>query len=123
MTLVPVALNTCYGGFGLSQAAILRARELGADWAMHPHAVLVGEYYKDNTLNTETSDIFNRYKPPVERTDPILIQVVRELGDKANGYFANIQLKYLEPGTRYQIHEYDGMETLKLETEQIWMVA
>lgn len=50
------------------------------------------------------------------RTDPILIDIVRELGEKANGKHAELAIRYI-PGCmeKYnRIHQYDGTESIEL---------
>ena len=56
--------NTCYGGFGLSEEAIK-------------------EYIKQRP-NVDWQN--------VERNDPVMVAVVRNLGARANGQFAKIQI-------------------------------
>lgn len=94
---VPIVLNGCYGGFDLSPEArkMLKTRGV-SDWGI-----------------IEFEDECNR-------TDPQLVQVVHELGDKANSSASKLKIEYLPsadylkiPGA-FTIHEYDGMESLEL---------
>jgi hypothetical protein len=80
-----VVYNACYGGFGLSNAAIARGREVSGDplWERSAEA---------------------------HRSDPVLVQVVAEMGVSANGRFAMLKTEDVAPGTRYRIIEYDGKE-------------
>lgn len=90
--MVKIALNGCYGGFGLSDAATTRVRELKGDeeWS----------YYD------------------CDRTDPDLIQVIEELGPVAKSrasapYINEIPQEYFD-AEAWEIDEYDGTEGLKL---------
>ena len=49
----------------------------------------------------------------MDRHDPVLVQVVEGLGDKASDMFS--QLCVVEVSGRYYIEEYDGRESVKEE--------
>jgi hypothetical protein len=89
---VYVMYNTCYGGFSLSDAAVDEFRR------RCPEALEV------NARN-------------VERHDPVMVQIVREMGAKANGMCAKIELKRIpaEYQNHYKIGEYDGLEGVQLQ--------
>ena len=91
-----IVINICYGGFGLSKAAWERYVELGgqAEW--------------DGDM---------------DRTDPILVRVVEELGEDANGMCADLVIDDLPAGTKYRIDEYDGLESIETEDDIKWSVA
>jgi hypothetical protein len=55
----------------------------------------------------------------VDRHDPVLVQVVEELGDKANGKHA--QLKIDEVHGSYRIDEYDGSERVMTAPDYDWV--
>ena len=98
--MTKIVYNACYGGFGLSDKAINRYWELKGEKGP--------EYW---------------YTGDLERDDPILVQVVEELGEEANGMFAALQIEELEVGTRYRIDEYDGYESVETESDYSWRVA
>jgi len=89
-----VVINDSYGGYGLSEEAKARLKELGQEY---------GEYR-------------------IPRHDPILIRVIEELGlDRASGNHA--QLKIVEiVGRTYRIEEYDGMEGVVTPNIEEWTV-
>lgn len=89
-----VVINSSYGGYGLSQEAKARLKELGQEY---------GEYN-------------------IPRHDPTLIQVIEDLGsDRASGNYA--QLKIVEiVGRTYRIEEYDGMESVVTPNIEEWTV-
>lgn len=97
--MTKIVYNACYGGFGLSN----KAREL--------YCTLSGV------------DPLEFYDSDLDRTDPILVQVVKELGSKADGRHANLQIRDLEPGTLYRIDEYDGWETVMTIADYEWKTA
>jgi hypothetical protein len=96
MKVTKIVYNRCYGGFGLSKAAWERYVELGGQ--------AESEY-------------------DVSRTDPILVQVVEELGEDANGMCAELLIYDLPTGTKYRIEEYDGLEHIETEDSIEWSVA
>ncbi len=56
---------------------------------------------------------------PDERHDPLLVQVVEELGDKASGKCAKLRVVEIPDGTDYEISEYDGNEHIA-ERHRTW---
>ena len=95
--MTKVVYNACYGGFGLSSEAI--------------------ELYAQKT--NEKS--FSHYD--LQRADPILIEVVEELGEKANTRFSDLQIVDIPVGELYRIDEYDGLETVMMISDYNWLEA
>jgi hypothetical protein len=109
-----IAINRCYGGFSLSEAATRRGRELGAKWAFD--ICFPGEMYSDGSGPCES--FYGNYY--AERNDPLLIQVIEELGcEKAGGRHAEIKIVEIPDGIEFEIDEYDGMESVE-ETHRSW---
>jgi len=92
-----VVYSATYGGFGLSDKARDR--------------------YKELTGNNAPADY------DIERTDIALVQVVEELGAKASGDYAHLVIRDLPKGTKYYIDEYDGSESVITIDEIRWSVA
>jgi hypothetical protein len=90
-----IVINTCYGGFGLSERA---SREFKA---------LAG--ITDSKW----------YDRDVARDDPYLVKIVRELGMAANGTHANLKIVEIPPDVEWQIEEYDGNEWVA-EKHRTW---
>lgn len=53
------------------------------------------------------------------RTDSVLTEVVEELGEKANGYRAQLKVVEIPDDMKYEITDYDGIETLH-EIHRVW---
>ncbi len=107
---VKVVYNSCYGGFGLSKLALERLAQLGvaeAQVALDREPSVMGSYYLDRDL---------------PRHDPRLVQVVEELGEKACGPFADLQVATLS-GNRYIIDEYDGNESVQEPDDINWIIV
>lgn len=76
------------GDFELSKKAV--------DW-LHAHGV------SENNIEGYLLDAFPRH-------DPLLVQLVEELGDEASqSYYSNLQIKEIE-GNKYRIEEYGSKE-------------
>lgn len=105
-------INRCYGGFGLSHEAIMRYAELkGIENFRFEEGGLFSNYYFIGEEGFYISDI--------ERTDPILIQVVEELGENANGQCAELKVVKIPDGISWEISEYDGIERV-VESHRSW---
>ena len=55
----------------------------------------------------------------VDRHDPRVIQVIEEMGEKANGACADLKVVEVPDGTDYEIGEYDGREWVA-EKHETW---
>ena len=82
-----VAFNGCYGGFGLSNKAIDRLKELGV------------KYDRDYEYDD------------MPRHHPLLIQVIEELVEEASGDYSNLCIATID-SPLYKIDEYDGSESV-----------
>ena len=91
-----VAFNGCYGGFGLSDKAVDRLKELGVKYDYH------SEY---------------EYMP---RHHPLLIQVIEELGKEASGDYSNLCISKID-SPLYKIDEYDGSESVVTPDDIGWI--
>jgi hypothetical protein len=147
--MVRIVINSCFGGFGLSDEGIKRYAELKGlklypevgkydsttYWTVpiNKRSKLLKHYWKNqndpdlcnsltkkeqNKLNKELdkSIIYNRYIP---RDDPILVQVVEELKEKANGDCAKLKVVEIPDGVDWEIDEYDGNESIE-QVHQSW---
>lgn len=128
-----VILNKCFGGFGLShEAYMLYANKKGIKLFMYRTEYETGKYNKlkvkkgdkvydyyyfnkdfgnkiDNNCETDGYFVYLNKK---YREDLILIKVIEELGDKANGKHAQLEIVEIPEDLEYVIDEYDGIETL-----------
>lgn len=135
-----VVVNRCFGGFVLSDKAYERMIELG---------VPVKKYEKQKPdpktglyNNTDESAIYDRDLDGEDasasskamrslsgrywdafirenRNDPILVQVVEELGAEASGRFSELEVVEIPDGIEWEIDEYDGQETVD-EKHRSW---
>ena len=114
--IVKIVLNGCFGGFGLSDEAVKRYAEIkGWTWEKD-------EYDYINLIN-EQGERLSSYDLGEDRTDPVLVQVVEELGEAADSDYSELYIESVEEGTKYFIDEYDGIESLRTQDNIDWSVA
>lgn len=104
-----LVINTIHGGFGLSEKALLRYAELAGF-----KLVRGAPYYKDEV---KKENVF--YDNDIQRDDPILIQVVEELGDEAYDGFSKLKIVEIPDDVQWEIKEYDGREWVA-EVHRTW---
>lgn len=88
-----VVINGCYGGFSLSAAAEKRFLELGGK--------------------------FENSSRDIERNDPLLVQVVEEMGAQADGFCAKLRIVEIPDDVQWHVAEYDGSEWIA-ENHRTW---
>lgn len=133
-----VVINKCFGGFSLSRAAFLRLRELGNALALAEDDPLSAGYVErvvardgerwghDNSRKSAEATVRmfqlgrgEMYLSDIPRDDPHLVQVVREMGDKASGGCARLGIVEIPDGVEWKIEEYDGNEHVA-EVHRTW---
>lgn len=138
-----VVINTCFGGFSLSTKAI----ELYYKYKDGRDAYHFSYYSVDNKViytpkreneiefmivsfdvpNPSDFDEGDLWKHHLlsntiddeNRNDPALVRVVEELGDKANGVHAELEVIEIPDGVDFEIQEYDGIESIH-EKHRSW---
>ena len=90
-----IVINDCYGGFSLSDRAILEYKKLAGI----------------------TDPSF--YDRDIPRDDPYLVKIVRELGMGANGSCANLKIVEVPSGVKWIVQDYDGAEWIA-EEHRTW---
>ena len=89
-----VLLNKCFGGFGVSKKAF--------------------------DLFNERSETKVKYNFEVEehRCDPILVDIVEELGEEANDSCSKLVIAEIPDEYDYWIEDYDGVESIHLGVKE-----
>jgi hypothetical protein len=139
-----VVINNQHGGFNLSDRAIERYLEIrgiaawpetkktyGVDmttwWLVAPDK-RIAEPSADEWSEMSQSDRarHNRlYRHQVftdrelDRDDPVLVQVIEELGAAANGRYCNLKIVEIPWDVEWEIAEYDGAEWVA-EKHRTW---
>lgn len=122
-----VVYNDCFGGFGLSDEAIIRYHELkGVPIYNIKTESFSFFFYEDlngrSIAQMQEDGVKKFHCWEIDRHDPILVQVVQELGEKANGDFAKLTIHQI-CGNRYRIGDYDGQETVIEPDDLDWIVV
>lgn len=115
-----VVINQCFGGFGLSDAAVERYAELkGINIVRRQEERSYGgsSWYIDGIEDDD--HYFSSYSIGEDRADPILIQVVEEMDEAANGHAADLGIVDIPDDVEWHIHEYDGSEHVA-ENHRTW---
>jgi hypothetical protein len=134
-----LVINTCFGGFGLSEKAMRRYFALKG-WPIYieRHGSWSATYWKVppeegpikpepwETAPLEDRQRYNAeyvkksvYAGDIPRDDPDLVRVVEELGEAANGPYASLSIVEIPDGAEWQIEEYDGNEHVA-EKHRTW---
>ena len=76
---------------------------------------------KDFGETTTLDEIQEHYFYPrnIDRTDLDLIEVVKKLGNKANGTCSELKIVEIPDGIEFELSEYDGLETVE-EKHRSW---
>ena len=88
-----IVINACYGDFGLSKEAL--------------------------ALFNERSGTTITYRCSIERNNPILVEIVEQLGEAADGDFAKLKVVDIPDDVQWQVEEYDGNEWVA-EKHRTW---
>ena len=144
-----IVINKCFGGFGLSDKAYEKLIEWGVPVKKYaeqekdpetgryrPQPLNDGEVIFDRELTPvgecKLNDIYHEYKGKSRtstrywdtwidgaRTHPLIIRLVEELGDEANGFAASLKVIEVPDGVEWEISEYDGNEHVA-EKHRTW---
>jgi hypothetical protein len=112
-----IVINTKHGGFGLSkEARILYLERAGIAYTLvsGPDRHTESLYGPQIEVN---GDIWR--DDDIARDDPILVDVIRQLGRQADGRFAILKIVEVPAGVKWNIAEYDGVEWVE-EVHRTW---
>jgi hypothetical protein len=138
-----LVINRCYGGFGVSHEGMMRYFEIkgqkvwpeqfGDHWKFWTYWTVSPENRPESkegaafyTMSMKDRQAYNKahseltvYQRDVPRNDPALVQMVEELGKKADGEHAELVVVEIPDGVSWDIAEYDGMERVE-EKHRAW---
>lgn len=116
-----VAINRCFGGFGISDEAfekLLNRKGIAFDKVEKESDLFGATYFKAGHSGDE-EHYLSEYDFTEDRSDPDLIAVIEEMGDKANSWAAEIAIVEIPDDVKWHIHEYDGIEHVA-EDHRTW---
>ena len=134
-----VVINSCFGGFGLSNKGIKRYLELqGKECWFYKQTKYEYNDGKDEYILSDENDdslfvicntkylgeVTNEldddfYYGDISRTDENLIKVVKELGSEANSKFSDLKIVEIPDDVEWDIDDYDGIDTIH-EIHRSW---
>ena len=132
-----IVISRCYGGFGISDTAFERYLDLkGVTWYKGESEYGSSVYYNVPVKHYEALYELCKAKPvgpdrfkevhglslspyDIERTDPILVQVVEELGEESWAKYAELKIVDVPDDIQWEIDDYDGMESIS-EVHRRW---
>jgi hypothetical protein len=143
--MTKIVVNRKHGGFGLSPNAEKRYLELIGKGCYFYKQTKYGhenngveEYIRISTdeasnafiaytVTEDFGEVINKipnndsywYDGDLERDDPILIRVIEEMGEEADGKFAKLEIVEIPDDVEWQIDDYDGYESIH-EVHRSW---
>jgi hypothetical protein len=114
-----IVINSEHGGFGLSDDAM----ELYLTRKGLPFVKEEWKFGSSNRFIFMKSDDKKEcyFESEIERNDPVLVQIVEELGEEANGNYSSLKVVEIpdDVGGNWCIEENDGLEHVA-ERHRTW---
>lgn len=107
-----IVINSDFGGFGLSDLAI--------EMYLNAHGTTFQRMVNDSGSRhwyEVNGELFTEYD--IVRSDPMLVWVVEQLGDRACSQYANLKIVEVPDDVKWHICEYDGIEHIA-EDHRTW---
>jgi hypothetical protein len=112
-----IVINKKYGNFSLSEEAILfYGDKKGLNIIAKQDEVIkdLNHYYLNEEKEENSFCEWN-----IKRNDPVLVEVVEQLGDLANTRHTRLKVVEVPDDVEWYIHDYDGIESV-YEKHRIW---
>jgi hypothetical protein len=138
--IMKIVINTCFGGYNISHEAMLAYCDLKGIqvwpeqddfywnyWTVPlgmrvPHKPHEEFYAMPLAARKAYNDVYTAQiicRSDIERNDPVLVQVVEQLGKAAWGDYSELKVVEVPDGVDWYIDEYDGKERVA-ETHRVW---
>lgn len=108
-----IVINNSYGGFGLSK----QARDLLAKRGFEPAKKNLEE---DPECKYSFGDYYESMSKLEFRSHPFVIQIVEELGEKANGNCSFLKIIEFDIPNMINIVDFDGKEKILVNGQEIY---
>jgi len=104
-----IVINRCHGGFGLSwDAQIAYLDRAGIAYTLEDRESRDDTARHGQRIKLASGNDF--YDKEIRRDDPILVALVKEMGEDVNGQFANLRVVKVPGDVEWHVDEYDGLE-------------
>ena len=116
-----VAINRCFGGFGISDDAfekLLERKGIAFEKEDSDSKLMGASYYKEGMCGKDEGYL-SHYEFYEDRSDPDLIAVLEDMGEEAWSNYAEIAIIDIPDDVEWHIHEYDGLEHVA-ENHRTW---
>jgi hypothetical protein len=119
-----VAINRCFGGFGISGVAFEKLLERkGIAFEKVPSEHRWGgedqfDYWKTGMVDNDDGYL-SEHDFCADRSDQDLIAVIEEMGKESEGWASDIVIVEVPDDVKWHIHEYDGLEHVA-EDHRTW---
>ena len=119
-----VVINSDYGGFSLSDEAILEygrlkglnlVKDENTNWKDENTNWSISIFYKDSVAKENYFE-----DRDIPRNDPALVEVVEKLGEAAYGFAASLKIVEIPEDVDWCIEENDGREWVS-EKHRTWI--
>jgi hypothetical protein len=122
-----IVINKCYGGFGLSHEAMMLYFEIKGIPVypdVYPEdgddaSTQIVTYWPVKEEDRVVGEVFPLSVYDIERTDPALVKVVEQLGDRASGLYSQLVVVEVPDDVKWMIQEYAGIEWIA-EEHRTW---
>lgn len=118
-----IVINTCFGGFSLSDAAIeymalCGHRESKIAIIEHDFQMILDREDEDDSYFQDSSCL-SYYLDLIDREDPYLVDAVENLGPFASGYYSRLRIVEIPDDVNWVLDDYDGVESIH-EAHRVW---
>ena len=120
--MTKVAINRCFGGFGITNVAfekLLDRKGIAFDKVEKENSAFLGASYYEAGHAGDDAHYISDYDFYQHRDDADLIAVLEEMGAEANGWAAEIAIVDIPDDIEWHIAEYDGIEHVA-ENHRTW---
>jgi len=118
-----VAINRCFGGFGISDEAfekLLDRKGIAFEKEVDPNgSKIMGTSYWKEGMCGKDDGYLSEHEFCGDRSDSDLIAVIEEMGSKVNTPYSDIAIVEVPDDVKWHIHEYDGLEHVA-EDHRTW---
>jgi hypothetical protein len=113
-----IVINRQHGGFSLSwDAQIAYLDRSGMVYELENRESRDDTQRYGQRIKLASGDYWSDYE--IARDDPVLVDVVREMGEDANGNYADLKVIKIPGNVEWMIDEYDGLEWVA-EKHRTW---